>query len=144
MRRDTRREREFLSTAARGHAAFVEHAEARLARGEDEFGDSWAWIGLARHLRELREEAADLGAWSVLAEQALDLADDLTDADRDRTRAVLRLAARRGAEAHEALSGALRALDARPSAAPHANAPVAAAARANGRQTTTTQEEPTR
>jgi hypothetical protein len=108
---DQRRELAFLAAAARGHESFVTQVRARLEAGEPEFGDSWAWIGIRRHLTELREEAADLGAWSVLADQALDHEQQLADADRDRTRAVLELAARRGAQVHQLLSSALRSLD---------------------------------
>lgn len=71
-RRDPQRETAFLTEAARGHAPFVEQATARLDMGEEIYGDSWAWIGLRRHLAELLEEAADLGSWAALASQALD------------------------------------------------------------------------
>jgi hypothetical protein len=107
--RDLDREQRFLLDAAHGHEPFVEHATARLEAGEEPFGDSWAWIGIRRHLAELLEESADIGSWAALAEQALDH-EQLSDVDRQRTRAVLQLAARRGAQAHEALHGALRAL----------------------------------
>ena len=103
--RDQQREQTFLRDAARGHEAFVQHATARLDAGEEPYGDSWAWIGIGRHVRELAEEAADLGAWAALADQALDREHDLPDVDRARTRAVLELVARRGAQAHEALTG---------------------------------------
>ena len=61
--RDIQRERALLSQAARGHAPFVAEAQARLEAGEELYGDSWAWIGVRRHLSELLEESADLGAW---------------------------------------------------------------------------------
>jgi hypothetical protein len=83
--RDLEREQRFLADAARGHEPFVEHATARLDAGEPLFGDSWAWIGIRKHL-----------------------VPDLSDVDRQRIDAVPQLAARRGAQAHEALSGALR------------------------------------
>lgn len=108
--RDLDRERRFLRDAARAHAPFVEHASERLAAGEEPFGDSWAWIGVRRHLAELLEEAADLGAWAALCEQALDRELELAAEDRQRLRAVVQIAARAGAEAHEALTGAAQAL----------------------------------
>jgi hypothetical protein len=108
--RDLDRERRFLRHAARHHEPFAQHAAARLAAGEEPFGDSWAWIGIGRHLLELLEEAADVGAWATLAEQALDR-EPLSDVDRQRIGAVLQLVARCGAQAHEALTGAMRALD---------------------------------
>jgi hypothetical protein len=103
--RDLDREQRFLRDAARGREPFVEHATARLDVGEEPYGDSWAWIGIRRHLAELAEEAADLGSWAALADQALDREQELADVDRARIRAVLELVARRGAEAHAALSG---------------------------------------
>lgn len=108
-RRDVDRELRFLTDAARGHRPFVEHATARLAAGDETFGDSWAWIGVARHLTELLEEAADLGAWAALCDQAADLERLSTD-DKRRLEALLRVVARRGAQAHEALTSAVRAL----------------------------------
>jgi hypothetical protein len=104
------REHTFLAAAARGHAPFVAHAQARLEAGDEPFGDSWAWIGIGRHLSELLEEAADLGAWAALADEALDL-ERLTDRQRQQVRAVLALAARRGAEAHQSLTAALRSIE---------------------------------
>jgi hypothetical protein len=107
--RDQRREARFLGDAARGHDPFVVQAQARLAAGEEIFGQSWAWIGIRKHLTELLEEAADIGSWAVLAVQALDR-EQLADAERDRIRAVLELAARRGAQAHAALTAGLDSL----------------------------------
>jgi hypothetical protein len=104
--RDLEREQRFLREAARGHQPFVDQATARLEAGEEPFGDSWAWIGIRRHLAELLEEAADVGSWAALADQALDR-EQLSDVDRQRIAAVLQLAARHGAQAHEALSQAL-------------------------------------
>lgn len=109
--RDTQREQRLLAAAARGHLPFADQAFARLEAGEEPFGDSWTWIGIARHLSELLEEASDLGAWSALADQALDRERDLSDLHRGQLRAVLELVARRGAEAHQALSQALRSVE---------------------------------
>ena len=108
--RDLDRERQFLTDAARGHEPFVRHATSRLDAGEELYGDSWAWIGVRKHLAELLEEAADLGSWAVLADQALDLDPGLSDVDRGRIRAALRLTARSGAQAHTALTGVLATL----------------------------------
>lgn len=71
--RDIARERAFLQSAARGadSVRFVAHAEGRLAAGELKFGDSWTRLRLEEFVRELTEEAADLGAWAALAAQAL-------------------------------------------------------------------------
>ncbi len=108
--RDLTREQQFLAAAARGHDPFVQEATARLAAGEELYSDSWAWIGIRKHLVELLEEAADIGSWAALCDQAVDVDPQLSDVDRERVRSVLALAARRGAQAHEALSGVLRVL----------------------------------
>jgi hypothetical protein len=110
--RDLTRERRLLTEASRGHQAFINQAQERLEAGEELFGSSWAWIGVRKHIVELLEEAADIGSWSVLADQALDLDPNVTDVHRQQTRAVLAIAARRGAQAHEALTTALRSLGA--------------------------------
>jgi len=102
--RDPDRERTFLAAAARGHHPFVEQATARLDAGEEVYGDSWAWIGLRRHLTELLEEAADLGSWAALSAQALDHEPDLSDANRQRIAGVLAATASHGARAHALLS----------------------------------------
>jgi hypothetical protein len=109
--RQAAREHRFLTDAARGHAPFVAQARARLEAGEEHYGDSWAWIGIRRHLTELLEEAADLGAWATLADQALDADPKHSELNHDQIRAVLNLVARRGAQAHEALTAALRSID---------------------------------
>jgi hypothetical protein len=109
--RDLARETRFLTEGARGDRPFIDDAQARLAAGEDTFGDSWMWIGIRRHLTELLEEAADLGAWGCLADQALDRENDLSDLHREQLRSVLVVAARRGASAHGVLSNALRSVE---------------------------------
>jgi hypothetical protein len=108
--RDPERERTFLDAAARGHHPFVTQAQVRLEAGEELYGTSWAWIGVRRHLAELLEEAADLGSWAALADQALDHERDLSDVDRQRIAGVLAAAAEQGARAHAALTVAARAL----------------------------------
>ena len=109
-RRDPDRERAFLAEAARGHQPFVDHALARLDAGDELYGDSWVWIGMRRHLAELLEEAADLGAWAVLAHQALDHEPRLSAVDRQRVAGAVAAAARHGARAHAALTAAVTAL----------------------------------
>jgi len=104
--RDTERETRFLAGAARGHNPFVAQAQARLEAGEEIYSDSWAWIGILRHLAELLEEAADLGSWAALADQALDR-EQLTEREREHIRASLELAACCGAQAHAALTAGL-------------------------------------
>ncbi|MGC9221756.1 MAG: hypothetical protein ACP5H2_10465 [Solirubrobacteraceae bacterium] len=108
--RDEFRERRFLAEAACGHAPFVTQALERLEAGEAEYGSSWAWIGVRRHLAELLEEAADLGAWAVLADQALDGELALSAAQREQLRQALRRVAALGAAAHRLLSEAAEAL----------------------------------
>lgn len=44
---------------------------ARLAMGESLYGSEWAWRRPIELVREAREEALDIGAWAVLAWQAL-------------------------------------------------------------------------
>jgi hypothetical protein len=112
--RDPDRERAFLAEAARGHQSFVDDALSRLDAGEPLFGDSWAWIGIRRHLAELLEEASDIGAWAVLAYQALDHEPNLSDVDRHRVAGAVAAAAAHGARAHAVLSTAALALGAAP------------------------------
>jgi hypothetical protein len=109
-RGDPDRERAFLADAARGHQPFVDHALARLDAGDAVYGDSWAWIGIRKHLAELLEEAADLGAWAVLAHQALDHEPGLSDADRQRVSGAVAAAAGHGGRAHAALTAAATTL----------------------------------
>lgn len=113
--RDNRRERVFLHAAA-GFVTpegFVEHAEARLAQGERDrnYGNRWAQITLATFVQELREEAADLGAWAALADQRLDL-EHLHPTFAAQIRAALQSIARRGAQAHHQADVIERLLDA--------------------------------
>jgi hypothetical protein len=70
--RDPSREARFLLAAARradSGDAFVAHATRRLQAGEEKFGSRWTELTLLEYVRELAEEGADLGAWSVLAAQ---------------------------------------------------------------------------
>jgi hypothetical protein len=108
--RDRDYEQRFLVDAGRGHEPFAMQATARLAAGDETFGDSWGWIGIRRHLDELLEEAADLGAWSVLASQALDREPNLSDVDRQRLASMLAVVAAQGARAHRTLTAAVRCL----------------------------------
>jgi hypothetical protein len=109
--RDTFRERHWLTEVSNGDAEFVEHVMSRLDAGQETFGDSWAWIGVRRHFEELLEEASDLAAWSVLADQALDRETNLTDLHREQLHSVLRVAAQSGARAHVILLQALTSID---------------------------------
>ena len=111
--RDLAREHRLLTDAARGHAAFVTQAEQRLEAGDETFGDSWQWIGIHKHLTELLEEAADLGAWAALADQALDHEPTVTGTHRDQLRAVLAICALHGAAAHRSLTQALQTIEPR-------------------------------
>ncbi|WP_249021056.1 hypothetical protein [Conexibacter sp. S30A1] len=100
-----------MAEASCGHLAFVEQALARLDAGQAEYGDSWAWIGVRRHVAELAEEAADLGAWSALADQALDHEHALGTDERERVRQVLRRVASLGAASHRLLTEAAAELE---------------------------------
>jgi hypothetical protein len=71
--RDLVRERRWLEDAERDSSpsGFAAHAQERLREGQETYGDRWAAESMATLLTELQEEAADLGAWGVLALQAL-------------------------------------------------------------------------
>jgi hypothetical protein len=107
--RDAERERRFILDAARGHA-FIEQTTSLLEAEQELFGDSWAQLGARRHLRELLEECADIGARAAIAERALRHEQGLTSADRARTRAVLAFSARHAAQNHQVLTAVLGAL----------------------------------
>ncbi|MGH3049136.1 MAG: hypothetical protein ACRDLK_03180, partial [Gaiellaceae bacterium] len=74
MARDEGRERLWLARAERaaGASEFAGRAALRLALGDLAYGHRWAELGLDRLITEVAEEAADLGAWGVLALQALE------------------------------------------------------------------------
>ena len=103
-------ERSWIGEAGRGlDERFTSHVHRRLAMGDQMYGDRWQALGLERLLTEITEEAADLGAWAVLALQAL----DLTEAGSSERRALaggLMVAARAGAQAHAAIVEAAEAL----------------------------------
>lgn len=111
--RDRIREHAFLAAPARlhGHAGecWAASARLRLEAGQAAYGDRWRTLGLPRLLDELAEEAADLGAWAALAEQALDGA-DLDPVDAVEVRRALEVAASAGAAAYAALLVPRRAL----------------------------------
>ncbi len=91
-----------------GASGFAEHAIRRLAEGERLYGSHWAELGLERLVDELLEEAADLGAWGVLALQALE-ALELHEPNLDGPRGeliatALRAAILWGAFGHRALT----------------------------------------
>jgi hypothetical protein len=106
--RDLATERDCLQRAElkAGRSGFAEHAVNRLAAGAATYGDRWATLGVARLLIELTEEAADLGAWGVLALQALERDDTLPRTSRARLGARLERAIACGARAHRELQRA--------------------------------------
>lgn len=106
LQRDPAREQRWLEDAAGPSQTFAPHARRRLDRGETDYGDRWTRTPLDRLLAELAEEAADLGAWSVLIAQALD-AEGVPADVREHVTAALRVAARAGGEAHAAVERAL-------------------------------------
>jgi len=112
MRRDRAIEVAFIEAAARGERAFIEHVAARLEAGQELYGDQWRGRGVAELVGELLEEAADVGAWSALTLQAVDL-EPLADADRLRLGALLTVAVQHAAGAHAALCSARALLAAR-------------------------------
>lgn len=108
--RDIEREGAWLERAALDSrsASFAEHATTRLAAGVDAYGDRWTQLGLARLLTELTEEAADLGAWGVLALQSLEREDALRADDRESIADRLLAVMLSGARAHHDLERARR------------------------------------
>ncbi len=112
--RDVAREHQFLIDAAHGETPCVDHAEHRIADGDEAYGLSFLWIGIRRHLAELQEEAADLAAWAALADEALDREHDVSDLHKQQIRAVLVAAAQHGARAHGLLTNARVSLGERP------------------------------
>jgi hypothetical protein len=76
-------------------------ATFRLEVGAAEYGDTWHERGALALVREAMEEAADLGGWAVLADQALD---DLALANHGvAVRGVLTQAAAHAAASHALL-----------------------------------------
>ncbi len=110
--RDPKREDDWLSLAElrAGRSGFTEHALMRLAAGERAYGDRWAARTVDELLGELTEEAADLGAWGVLALQALSAKDAAGGRRSRRVAEQLEAAITCGAEAHSLLIQARRAL----------------------------------
>jgi hypothetical protein len=117
--RDLVRERRWLEDAEHNSSpsGFAAHAQERLADGQRLYGDRWAEESLAALLTELQEEAADLGAWGVLALQALSHAErtqHLDDPSRAKlyvVRSSLSAVVVLGAHAHYALVVAQGHLD---------------------------------
>jgi hypothetical protein len=107
--RDVQLEARFLADAAGGGGCFAEHATARLVLGQVLYGDSWATRGAGALVDEAAEEAVDLACWAVLAAQA---------GVPPRAGALLALAARHSARAHQALAAAAVALRAEESGCP--------------------------
>jgi hypothetical protein len=92
-----------LAEASAGHAGFTDHVLARLAAGQHVYGDEWAGLSFDRLLTELEEEAADIGAWGVLALQKLAANPDVSDAMRDHIAIVVHVAIAMAAYAYQAL-----------------------------------------
>ncbi len=107
--RDSVREQAWLEAAEQdaGASGFACHVVERLLAGESVYGDRWATVGLRKLIAELMEEAADLGAWAVLALQVLG-----EQAERDLVASALRAAILWGAYAHHALALGLDHLEA--------------------------------
>lgn len=126
--RDPRAEQRWLVVAelSAGQSGFTRHALMRLDAGQQAYGEGWTARPVDELLGELAEEAADLGAWGVLALQALELG-RLDRTVRARIADLLRDAILAGAQAHRALVDARREL-----AHAHANAPRRTQARASG------------
>ncbi len=111
QQRDLACERRWLEDAERNSSpsGFAVHAQERLRDGQEAYGDQWAGESMARLLTELQEEAADLGAWGVLALQALSHAertqnlDDLSRANLGVVAASLSTVLLLAAHAHYAL-----------------------------------------
>jgi hypothetical protein len=109
--RDLTCERRWLEDAEHDSSpsGFAVHAQERLRDGQRLYGDRWADESMATLLTELREEAADLGAWGVLALQALSHAertrhlDDPSRAKLTVVRSSLSAVVVLGAHAHYAL-----------------------------------------
>lgn len=111
LNRDVSREWRFLDQASYGtRSGFAKAAAARLVQGEQSFGDRWKTLTLEQFARELEEEAADLGAWAVLAVQALDGL-DLEDVHIARLDGLLTQVARAGAQALSAVNAIRAVLD---------------------------------
>jgi hypothetical protein len=84
-----------------GDAVFVDHALRRLALEREFHGGE---MGLARLLATLEERAADIGAFGVLALEALASEPDLSDLMRDHVSAVVHAAIVLGAYSYQALT----------------------------------------
>ena len=76
----------------------------RLAVGQELYGDRWAGLGFERLLSELEEEAADIGAWGVLALQAVQTAPNVSDVMRDHIWLLVHVAIALGAYSYQALA----------------------------------------
>jgi hypothetical protein len=115
MRRDPERELAWLESATadlgEAGAAFVEHARRRLSLGEEAYGDAWAGRTVEQLVDEMVEETLDVGAWGVLALQALELDTTITSMNRTHVATVIHAAVAIAARSHQALTIARRAVD---------------------------------
>lgn len=116
--RNTQAERAWLLSAAGAAGAqhYATHALRRLTAGQATYGDRWTSLGLDRLVLELLEEAADLGAWGVLALQALDADPALSEAVGPAIATRLHEAITAGARAHRELELAQSHLERRQAA----------------------------
>jgi hypothetical protein len=105
--RDPVRELSWLEGAVEdlglGGEAFVEHVLRRLASGQKLYGDQWAEAGFEGLLSELEEEAADIGAWGVLALQVLETDPRVSELMRQHLGILVKVAMTLGAASYQAL-----------------------------------------
>lgn len=96
-------ERAWLASAE-GHGddtAWISGVLQRLVMGDDRYGESYRWASLTEQVREVAEEALDLGGWTSLIAESLDSRPELTELQRERLAALLTAIAGLGARAHE-------------------------------------------
>lgn len=108
--RDLDFEARFLADATTGLDGWPGHVAERLAQGERDYGNGWAARSAADLAGEAVEECADVGGWTALATQALEV-ERLGDDDRAAVVLLLGEAATLGARAHALLAAAIVLLD---------------------------------
>lgn len=75
MSRNTTFENDLLAAAERQaglEIGYADRVRARLTMGQELYGNAWAGRPLVDMIREIREEAWDVGAWASLAAQLAD------------------------------------------------------------------------
>lgn len=90
--------------SAGAESGFTDHAVRRLAAGQELHGDRWADLGFERLLTELEDQAADIGAWGVLALQVVEADPNISDVMRDHIGLLVHVAMALGAYSYEALT----------------------------------------